>query len=280
MKKPGQFIALLSEDERNAMEASNILVNGQIIVDEHALNSNEQYEFVIESSLIRQPTFMDAGIKRANEINNFLKENESLYFNAFTTLSDRINKRTGTLRKTYSLLESTNINAQMINQRKHNLSHLYRYLNAYEITGGFGTNVATIKLASFEPETSAYTNLERMGTVYLFADNTTMDKEKVDFDKNWVKTVITDIIDKMSDAQYSYTITEDPVIVPDKTYYVYDDNTGKYRPANSDETVDDNIANLYEQSLYPTQGPVFTVTLADKIPDSLRGKNPRLVKIF
>lgn len=283
MKTPGQMIFVLSDSEKAAMRATGRLIDNDTKIklsDGTVLDSNTKYEFIIEDSLVKQPSFMSTGIKRANDINKFLKENESLYFNAFTTLSDRINKRTGTLRKTYSLLESTNINAQMIEQRKHNLGHLYRYMNAYEITGGFDTNVATIKLASFEPETSAYSNLERLGTVYLFADNTTMNRDNDSFDKNWLKTTITDIIDKMSDAQYTYTITEDPVVVPDKTYYVYDDDTGKYRTADSSEKVDDNIANLYEQSLYPTQGPVFTVTLADKIPDSLRGKNPRLVKIF
>ena len=283
MKTPGQLIAALSESEKSAMRAKELLINGDTQIklnDGTVLNSSTKYEFIVEDNLIKQPSFMSTGIKRANDINKFLKENESLYFNAFTTLSDRINKRTGTLRKTYSLLESTNINAQMICQREHNLAHLNEGMSAYEITGGFGTKKATIKLASFEPETSAYTYLERMGTVYLFADNTVLNKKTDEFEQNFLNTTITDIIDKMSDAQYTYTITEDPVVVPDKTYYVYDDDTGKYRVANSSEKVDDNIASLYEKSIYPSQGPVFTVTLADVIPKSLEGKNPRLVKIF
>ena len=242
------------------------------------IGPNQKCEFIIQDNYKCKPTYTE--IKRASDIHNYLKNNLSLYFDAFSTLSDRINKRTGTLRKTFSLLESTNINVQMIEQRKRNLANLFSYMNAYEITGGFGTDTATIKLASFEPETSAYSNLERLGTVYLFADNTVLNKKTDKFEQNFLNTTITDIIDKVSDAQYTYTITEDPVVVPDKTYYVYDDDTGKYRVADSSEKVDDNIAALYERSIYPSQGPVFTVTLADKIPKSLEGKNPRLVKIF
>lgn len=276
MKTPAELIDTLTQEQKNALTAEGIISGSSII----GLNSGQKYEFVLEFMLEEKASYdgSDDGIKRATDLNQFLNKNESLFFDAFTTLSDRINKRTGTLRKTYSLLESTNINYQMIEQRKHNLAHLYKYLNAYEITGGFGTNTATIKLASFEPYTSAYANLERMGTVYLFADNTTIDTKTDSFQLNWVKTIITDIIDKMSDAEYSYTLTDDVEAIDGKSYYIYDEDTGRYRVAGNSER--GNVAVLYEQSVYPTTGPIFSVKLADKIPESLRGKNPRLVKVY
>ena len=278
MKTPAQLINLLTDSERTALTNAGIISSGRIKLSNGSyLNNNTYYEFIVEDSLETRPSYDPAGIARANALNSFLNKNDSLYFDAFTTLSDRINKRTGTLRKTCSLLESTNINYQMMEQRKHNLAHLYSYLNAYEITG-FSNNIATIKLASFEPYTSAYSNLPRLSTVYIFGDNTVLNKKTNVFEQNWLRTTITDIIDKVKDAEYSYTPTNDSIPIADKTYYCYDENSGNYRVATAEEI--EIGEGLYEKSQYPTSGPVFSVKLADKIPLSLKGKNPRLVKVY
>lgn len=258
-----------------------------------------KYEITINRKLVKIPTYDN--IKRAQTIDGFMNNNASMYFDAFSTLGDRINKRTGTLRELYSLLESTNINAQMIRQKQNNISNLSKYLNTYEIVGGIGTNIITIKLAPWEPAAMAYSNLERMGTVYIIADNTTTKKvidtsklninnqyvsaaeeklNKIIFDKNYVKAVITEIIDKISDTQYSYELTSDSTIDKNKVYYVYDESTAQYLKAAEKYLTDSNLSILYEQSAYPSQGPIFKVTLDKKIPDSLKGKNPVLIKIY
>lgn len=282
MLTPGQLFTLLTPTQRKALVNAGIIRSRFIftgmVIDGHRLDNNTRYEFVINQKYTKAPCYDE--IKRASTINAFLKDNETIYFDAFTTLSDRINKRTGTLRKTYSLLESTNINAQMIAQKERNLTHLFKYMNAYEITGGFGTNVATIKLAAWEPTTSAYANLPRLSTVYLLADNTTLDKNRENFDQNWKKVIITDVIDKMSDMIFSYTLTKDLVVNENKTYYIYNDDIGQYVVAEGEAKTTENIANLYEQNPYATAGATFKVALSDTIPDSLRNRNPRLVKIY
>ncbi len=263
-------------------------------------NSNSKIEVVYRTTTEERPPYNN--VARAQEINTYLSSNPGLYYNAFITLSDRINKRTGTLRKLCTIIESANINAQMAEQRKRNIANLFGYVNAYEITGGFGSKVATIKLASWEPYTSAYANLERMGTVYLLADNTevktlkasdiasmfntpdivTKGAEKIEksfFSKNYVKTIITEIIDMVSDTQYTYELTKDLSIDNTKTYYVYDDQTMEYSEAEASDLNDENIGNLYERTGV-SSGPVFNVTLQDEIPDSFRGRNPRLVKVY
>ena len=282
MLTPRQLFGILTSTQKKALLNAGIIKSTfaftGMVVDGRRLGDDTRYEFVINQKYNKAPSYDE--IKRASTINAFLKENETIYFDAFTTLSDRINKRTGTLRKTYSLLESTNINAQMIAQKERNLTHLFKYMNAYEITGGFGTNVATIKLAAWEPTTSAYANLSRLSTVYLLADNTTLDKNRENFDQNWKKVIITDIIDKMSDMIFSYTLTKDSVVNENKTYYIYNDVSGQYTVAEGDAKTTENIANLYEQNPYATSGAIFKVTLSDTIPDSIRNSNPRLVKIY
>ena len=278
MLTPPQLLSLLTADQKTALSNGGILRNGSLVINGQTLSNSAKYEFIINQKNVKGPSYNE--IKRATTLNSFLKNNGTFYFDAFSTLSDRINKRTGTLRKTYSILESTNINAQMIAQRERNLAHLFKYLNAYEITGGFGTNIATIKLAAWEPSTSAYANLPRLSTVYILADNTTLDKNRENFEYNFVKTTIMEIIDKMSDTIYSYKLTEDPVVDEEKTYYVYNEATEQYEVANSEQKVTENIANLYEQNPYATIGPIFKVTLSDPIPETVKGRNPRLVKVY
>lgn len=253
------------------------------------INNSTEYEIILEKKTTKLPTYDN--IKRAQTINDFMGKNMTMYSDAFATLADRINKRTGTLREMYSLLESTNLNSQMINQKKHNVGNISKFINTFEITGGFGGDVATIKLAPWEPAVMAYSNLERMGTVYIMADNTTTKKKrKINasgettetdiFDKNYVKTVVTEIIDLVSDTEYSYSVTKDSEVMKDKVYYILDNRTGKYIEAPEEYLIDDKLSELYERGLYPSSGPVFKVTLSKDIPESIRGKNPILVKVY
>lgn len=281
-----QKISLYAKGQTNGILHPTKLYIGS---ETYTIDNSTEYEITLMKKVTKLPTYDN--IKRAQTINNFMEENMTMYNDAFVTLADRINKRTGTLREMYSLLESTNINSQMINQKKHNVSNLSKFISTYEITGGFGSNIATIKLAPWEPAVMAYSNLERMGTVYILADNTTTKKkivkktsgesESIDvFNKNYVKATITEIIDLVSDTEYDYSVTKDTEVMKDKTYYVLDNETGKYLEASESDKVDDNLVNLYEQSAYPSSGPVFKVALSENIPSSIKGRNPVLVKVY
>lgn len=245
-------------------------------------------------------------IQRATDLNWFMKNNPELFVNAFNTITSRIDKRTGTLRKTLNLLDAANINIQMLEQRKKELKNLFRYMNAFEITGGFGTNELTIQLTAWEGEdlSSIYSVLERMGSVYVLTDNTRLKKYsgkdlpnviKIDsairfavnqieihfFDPNTcIKTAIKEIIEQASESEYEYNVSKDDAIKKEKTYYIIND-LGKYELAKKDELTNDNLINgiLYERGT-AISGPTFKVTLQTKVPESYAGKNARLVKVF
>lgn len=260
-----------------------------------------KYEVIFDRSIEERPTYDK--IQRATDLNWYMMNHSELFGAAYNTLVSRIDKRTGTLRKTFNILDSANINKQMIEQKKKELKGLFNYMNAFEITGGFGTKEATIQLTAWEGEdlSSIYSNLERMGTVYLLADNTTLVSvderlvklaEKTNsknikikkFDKNYIKTTITELIDKVSDIQYEYNQTEDTEVVHGKdSYYIVDSITGEYRHPTEDEITkiekDDDVESLYERGS-ATSGPVFKVTLQHNIPNNFKGKNPRIVKVY
>lgn len=262
------------------------------------INDTKKYEIVYDTKLEERPTYDK--IQRATDLNWFMKNNTDLFAAAFQTLSSRIDKRTGTLRKTCNLLDSANINIQMLAQKKAELKSLYKYLNAFEITGGFGTKEALIQLTAWEGEDigSIYSSLERMGTVYLLSDNTTLKTYKVPsistnsivssmtnnlqiqkFEKNYIKTTITELIEQVSDTQYEYNLTGDNNAKTDKEYYVIDNVSGEYRLANEEEIIDENLYMLYERGS-ASSGPVFKVKLQHDIPKSFEGHNPRLVKAY
>lgn len=276
---------VLTEVDKTYLRNKGIIVGNKIRIGdkEKDINSSELMEVFYQTSEEERPPYDN--VKRAQELNIYLSTNPSLYRNAFITLSDRINKRTGTLRELCTLLESTGINYQMIDQRKRNIANLFSYINAYEITGGFGNNVATIKLAAWEPYTSAYSNLERMGTVYLLADTTKIQFKDAEgnptdsfIDGTYVKTTITEIVDMISDTSYNYEVTTDNYVVPNKIYYIYNEQLAEYQEAKEKDVTDDNINNLYERTV--SSGPVFNVTLQDEIPENFKGRNPRLVKMY
>ena len=259
------------------------------------ISQNDSYEIVYETVVEEAPTYNN--IARAQSLNEFLLKNENLFLNSFFNLSDRIDKRTGTLRKTCSLLNSVNINSQMIFQKKKSIANLFQYENAYSITGGFGTNTATISLATWEPYTEAYANLNRLDTVYLLSDITTITEREGDqvvnkFNSGYVKAIITDIIDLVSKTEYNYSITKSNDVdirneyakAKDgrtKHYYKYDADNQQYVEV---ETLNEALELLDNHQLYErgmaNQGPIFKVKLNEKVPSAFEGRNPRLVKVY
>lgn len=278
--------AILTEKE--IIKGDTILINGVYQPIDYT-----KIEVIYNKTVTEIPPYNN--VARAQKINTFLSSNPNLYDNAFKTLSDRINKRTGTLRNLCVLLESVNINAQMIEQRKANVAKLFTFMNAYEITGGFDSNIITIKLAGWEPSSSAYSNLSRLSTIYLVSDLTqTVHEESfgnitVITDKfkkgTYVKTVITDIVDLVSDVKYSYEIISGDDLsktnkeIAEGEYYVYDDQTSKHIRITDESEVPGNKNNIYKRSGI-SSGPIFNVTLQDKLPASYKGRNPILVKVY
>ena len=273
-----------------AQDESWIKINGVPV----STSSSQRYDVIYENVVEEGPTYTN--IKRAQTLNIFMTSNPDLFKNSFNTIGDRIDKRTGTLRKTCSIIESASINSQMIRAKAKNIERLSKFLNAYTISGGFGTYEATINLATWEPYTSAYATLERMGTVYIVGDNTELKTQKITFagqevkishfSKNYVRTTIADIIDLVSDTEYDYTLTEDTEIQQGKEYYIIDSQTGKYRKADSTDLklIEEKTPDAVNQVLYEqgeaTSGPIFKVKLKHKIPNLFKGKNPRLVKVY
>ena len=307
------FSKILSEADKKYLRESNLVkyrrvrvlfstvyVYTDVFIDNGWVPfNNTKYDIVIDDYIKEMPTY--DSIKRATDLNWFMMNNSDLFATAFQTLTNRIDKRTGTLRKTLSLLDSANISIQMNQQKKGELKSLFKYLNAFEITGGFGTKEATIQLTAWEGEDIGliYSTLERMGTVYLLADNTELKAYNVSsvtsmvasdevvnatkdikikrFNKNYVKTTITELIDQISDTKYEYSLTEDEEIKDKKKYYVLDGED--YRLAEDSEKTEENLENLYERGT-ASQGPVFKVTLQHEIPNNFKGKNPMLVKVY
>ena len=275
----------------------------QILIDDVWYPIDDtKYDVINDKSEEERPTY--DRIQRATDLNWYILNHPELFSEAYQTLVSRIDKRTGTLRKTMNILDSANINKQMIEQKKQELKGLFSYMNSFEISGGFGTKEATIQLTAWEGEALSfvYANLERMGTVYLLADNTTLASvdERLDklaektnntqlaskikrFDKNYIKTTITELIEQISDVQYEYNLTEDTEVVNGKKYYIIDSITGEYREPTEDEMIEiqknDNVDILYERGS-ATAGPIFKVALQDSIPRNFEGKNPRMVKVY
>ena len=286
---------IMSEEDRTVLRNKGIISGNSILINGvYKPIDNTKIEVTYNQVTIEMPPYNT--VKRAQHINAFLEANQNLYTNAFRTLSDRINKRTGTLRNLCVLLESTNINAQMLEQKKKNIANLFTFMNAYEITGGFGSNVITVKLAGWEPSASAISNLSRLSTVYLVSDLTqTVHEESfgnitVITDKfkegTYVKTIITDIVDLISDVQYTYEAISgedlsktDQEIIDSKKYYVYDDQTSKYVLITTGVEVPED-RNLVLERTGISSGPIFNVTLQDKLPASYKGRNPILVKVY
>lgn len=262
-----------------------IILNG---TKRYTANTSMWYEFIFEETIKEEPTYDN--MARAATLNDFLSKSSNLYYNAFNIICDRIDKRTGTLRKACNLLDSANINSQMIESRKESISNLFDYMNAYTITGGFGTNTISIKLATWEPYTTAYANLGRMDTVYLLSDITTIQTKEGDevvnkFSSDYVKAVITEVIDMAADAEYNYNKTDDIEVKPDKVesglYYTYNTDLAEYVVVTTISDAEEafNSGNLYEKGA-ASKGAIFNVTLDSILPESFRDRNPRLVKVY
>lgn len=294
---------ILTEADRNYLAQAGIINRSTnptwIKLDgttEITISQNDSYEIVYETMVEEAPSYDN--IARAQSLNLFLSKNENLFQNSFFNLKDRIDKRTGTLRKTCKIFNSVNINSQMINQKKMNIANLFQYENAYAITGGFGTNTATISLATWEPYTEAYANLNRLDTVYLLSDITTI-KERDEkgsvinkFNSGYVKAIITDIIDLVSRTEYDYSITKNnDVDIKDeyakgknnrgKHYYKHDADNQEYVEV---ETLNEALLLLENHQLYErgmaNQGPIFKVKLNKAVPLAFENRNPRLVKVY
>ena len=292
---------VMSEDDRKYLAKNKIISRATnptwIKLDgstKTPVDNNHKFEIIYETAAEKKPTYDN--IARAQVLNEFLGKNEDLFKFAFNNLKDRIDKRTGTLRKTCSLLDSANINSQMIQQQKKNIANLFRYENAYSITSGLGSKILTIKLATWEPYTEAYANLNRLDTVYILSDITTIQEKDGDkvvnkFGTNYVKATITDIIDLVSDTIYNYSPTKDTDVdiknnidssdKNKKVYFSYNKERHEYEMVSDVTEALTLFGNneLYERGT-ASQGPIFNVKLDKVIPKIFEDRNPRLVKVY
>lgn len=273
--------AMLNASQKQALrdygylrDSDRVLTIGGV---NYKVNNSDVYAFNIVTGNEERLPFDN--IKRAQVLNYYLENNPELYAKIFYIAMARINKRNGTLREVCNLAESTTAINQMTSSKIENVSDLFDYLNAYTISGGYGNNVITIKLATWESDDMAYSTLERLSTVYILCDGTAIDPDDGSFTgPYWVKTKITEIIDKVSDPIIEYVlIDESENVRAEKEYYIQDPETATYKLVTGSDVEKYTRQELFRKSI--TSGPIFRVTLQDILPENFINKNPILVKV-
>lgn len=130
---------------------------------------------------------------RASEIHSFMTKNESMYLDIYTSIVNRIDKRIGTLRNMFTIVNNSNIAAQSMTVKKRNVKGLYKDMAVFTIADGLGTNKLMVQLEPWENTSIGYSNLYRMADVYVVCDNEDI----------FLKTVINDV-DIVIDGDTTY----------------------------------------------------------------------------
>lgn len=141
-------------------------INNQSNSNKTALTSAilSRLNYVYNNNLSSNPP------SRANAIHNFLRKTPALFNDAQIIAESRLNKRNGSLREMYVIVKNTNIAASSAQLRKKNIASMFKYMLAYNISSGFGSNKISVSIEPWETPASIFGGIFRMSPVYLVCD--------------------------------------------------------------------------------------------------------------
>ncbi|MDD3052310.1 MAG: hypothetical protein PHR06_14350 [Candidatus Cloacimonetes bacterium] len=70
----------------------------------------------------------------------------------------------------YVIVKNTNIAASSAQLRKKNIASMFKYMLAYNISSGFGSNKISVSIEPWETPASIFGGIFRMSPVYLVCD--------------------------------------------------------------------------------------------------------------
>lgn len=279
-KKLTEFVNYVNTNYNDVLTSSGIYDSTNNTFLGHSTSDNTRYDFVLRIVEVTLPVYQS--IKRAETLNHFLEENDSLFKLAYSTISARIDKRTGTLRETCHILESVETAKQMNDKLKNDLKLLSDNISAFDIASGYGSKDVVIQLGTWENENAISNTMVRNSVVYILTDATKALEPEDIFIGKFIKAAITSVPIKVSDRTYNY---KEATLVYDGGEFFVKNSAGEYVPATQEDlnkinSRDENveIPTIYTRTV--SAGPTYKITLSKELKESFRGQNPMLVKVF
>lgn len=177
--------------------------------------------------------------KRAKEIDDYLRNSPDFFNNLFFAVSQRIDKRSGTMREVYRMLTNSALAFSAADSKKERLLNSLATLNAFSIESGFGTKKISVQLEPWETPASFLNSIGIRSVIKIVCDNNV---SVLGAASPIITAVITDV---------EHIIFKKEEISVDE----YGDET---------RTV--------------TQKDTYQLTLSKKVPEVYKELNPRIVK--
>lgn len=268
------FIDGLTAEQRQSLIDNGIIANNKFLG--YTIDNVTKYDFEITNIIRTCPVYYDTGIKRASTLNDYLTSNDSLFKLAYSTISSRIDKRTGTLRETCHVLEGVETSKQMTEKLKNDLKLLSEGIAVFNVVSGYGSNQIIIQVGSWENEKDVSDVLIRLSTIYILTDRTKVIEKEDILTGKFLKASVTSVPQKVNNATYEYK--EATLVYNGGDFYVKDER-GEYVKVDIKEGEEpDSDTVYYTRSI--TAGPTYKLTLNKKLPESFRGIHPYIVKTF